>query len=324
VVTIRDVAAQAGVSIATVSRVLAGQEGIREAKRIAVLEACERLDYQRDAMAASLRGRSTSSVGILVPDITNPFFPAVVQSAERELADLALDIVFCESGNDVQTEAARLRTLLRRRVDALLACPVHATQSSSAIREAAQKTRIIQLDRMVVPELDFVGVDHAAGMRQVAAHLIERGAKSALFVGLNSTMPTIMDRAEGFVRASRERSLTVDRVVSLAFPDRENGREFARELLRADVLPDAIACANDEIAAGILLEMRAAGVTEMLLTGYDDVPFAEIVGLTTVRQPLAELGREAARMLGQGLKAPRHIRLHPELVARETTVPGRG
>ena len=132
-VTMKDVAQSAGVSVATVSRGLAGLS-VADAKRLAVQRACESLGYRPDALAAALRTRSSGSVGILVPDITSPFFPAVVQTVEHELADAAIDIVLGDADNDVTVEALRLEMLLRRRVDALLVCPVDSRRSAPGLR----------------------------------------------------------------------------------------------------------------------------------------------------------------------------------------------
>lgn len=322
-VTMHDVATLAGVSVASVSRVLAGRPGVGLTKQKAVLEACAELDYQYDGVAAALRSGSTSSVGILVPDITNPFFPAVVQAAEHELAQGELDIVFCDAANDVDVETLRLRTLLRRRVDALLVCPVHTERSVPALRAAARSTRLVQLDRCAVDGLDFVGVDQGAGVAQLIAHIAERGAHDAVFVGATPGMSTIVERVSAFERAAPASGLTHE-TVSVTFPDREHGRAWARAAIDAGRLPDAVVCANDELAAGVLLELRARGVgapADVLVTGYDDVPFAQLLGLTTIRQPLQDLGREAARLLRQGSSASRRVLLQPSLVVRETTAP---
>lgn len=317
-----DVAALAGVSIATVSRVLSGHPGVSATRRRAVLAACEELDYAPDALASALKTGSSKSIGIVIPDITNPFFPAVVKSAEHELAQSALDIVLGDSDNDIGVERQRIDTLLRRRVDALLVCPVHVQDSASALRSAARSTRVLQLDRVALPEADFVGVDHAMGMDQVVRHLLTQGARSGMFLGLHPSMSTIQERAAGFEDACRRHRLTTLRATPLAFPDLAHGRAAARKILDGAELPDAIVCANDDIASGVLMELAsvtAKSHPRIQVTGYDDVPAAEIIGLTTVRQPLRQIGQEAARLLQQASDTPRHVRLQPTLVPRDST-----
>lgn len=321
-VTMKDVARSAGVSVATVSRVLAGREKVSAARREAVEQACKHLGYQPDGVAAALRKSSTSSIGILVPDIENPIFPAVIRAAEHELAQAALDIVLCDADNDVKVEAQRLETLLRRRVDALLVCPVHARGSARALRAAARSVPLIQLDRRAIDEADFVGIDQDAAMNQVAEHLRAVGAHSAVFAGRYEGMSSLLERSRAFEAACARYGLSAWPPAELPFPDSANGRAYARQLLAGGVLPDAIVCANDELAFGLLVELRDGGVRcpeDVLITGYDDIPAAEFMGLTTVNQSLADKGREAARLLLQRSNSPRQVRLTPTLVARATT-----
>ncbi len=321
-VTMREVAEAAGVSTATVSRVLSGPQGVAPAKRQAVLDACDTLSYQPDGLAAALRSRTSRSIGILVPDITNPFFPAVVQAAERQLAESALDMVFCDSHNDLTIERNRLNTLLRRRVDALLVCPVDTVGSAPALRTAARSTRVIQLDRRALSDIDFVGVDQAAGMRQVVEHVRDAGVGEARFVGLHRGMSTIVERATAFEEECRKAGIRALPTVELDFPDAQHGRQWIEQLLDGAGVPEAIVCANDEIASGVLLQLRSSGIScpeDVLVTGYDDIPAAELMGLTTVSQPLRELGREAARLLREEADAARSVLLTPRLVARDST-----
>lgn len=321
-VTMREVAEVAGVSVATVSRVFASPNGVASEKRQAVLAACERLGYQPDGLAAALRSGTSRSIGILVPDMTNPFFPAVVQAAEQQLAESALDLVFCDSHNDLSVERSRLNTLLRRRVDALLVCPVDTEGSVEALRAAARSTRLLQLDRCALPDVDFVGVDQISGMRQIVHHIQASGVRSARFVGWHGGLSTIVERGTAFERECTAAGIALSATVELEFPDIEHARSWARRDATAAALPDALVCANDEVACGVLLELRASGIAcpaEVVVTGYDDIPAAELMGLTTVRQPLRELGREAARLLREEARAARSVLLTPSLVARGST-----
>lgn len=321
-VTIRDVAMAAGVSVATVSRVLAGGASVAEGKRKAVHDACAALGYRPDTRAAALRRGTSGSVGMLIPDITAPFFPAVVRTVEHELAETGTDLLFCDADNDVKTEAQRVETLLRRRVDALLVCPVDSHASRRALQGAARHVRILQFERYALEDADYVGVDQNAGMVQVAEHLRSLRVRDAVFLGLQERISSIAERAAAFQSACAKNGITARATVTLPRPDTPGGRAYARELLAAGHMPGAIVCANDEVALGLLTGLRAEGVRcpeDVLVIGYDDVPAAELMGLTTVRQPLHALGREAARMLQHHSEAARQVRLAPVLVARATT-----
>lgn len=322
--TMKDVARSAGVSVATVSRVLAGRERVAAPKRAAVERACKQLGYQRDGLAAALRSRSSSSIGILVPDITNPIFPAVIRAAEHELSTAALDLILCDADNNVKLEAQRLDTLLRRRVDAVLVCPVDAHLSTRSLRRASKSMRVVQLFRSAVDDADFLGIDQTAGMSQIVDHLLDQGTNDAVFLGLHQGMSSLTDRARAFEAACDRAGLKAWPTIEVGFPDVAHGREHIRELISRNEVPDAIVCASDELAFGVLAELRSVGIhspNQVLVTGFDDTPAAELIGLTSVRQPLQELGREAARLLQQESGAVRHVRLTPTLVHRTSTMP---
>jgi LacI family transcriptional regulator len=330
-VTMRDVATVAGVSVATVSRVLAGGASVTEEKIRLVQAACSSLGYRPDTLAASLRRGTSGFVGMLIPDISAPFFPAVVQSVEHELADTGIDLLFCDADNSVSTEAQRVETLLRRRVEALLICPVDSEASQPAIAAAATQVRVLQFERYALSDTDYVGVDQRAGMSQVVSHVRAQGSADAVFVGHQLRVSSVSERAAAFLDECDKQGVVARRPLPLPSLDIPAGRACGAELIHRGDLPAAIVCANDAIALGVLMELRAAGIRcpdDVLVIGYDDVPAAELVGLTSVRQPLNELGREAARLLGQSSTTARHVRLAPRLVVRqssaheETTVAG--
>lgn len=139
-------------------------------------------------------------------------------------------------------------------------------------------------------------------------------------------MSSLIERADAFEQACHAHELTALPTVELSFPDGVNGRTYARRLLASREFPDAIACANDELAFGILAELRSAGVRcpeDILIVGYDDIPASEYLDLTTISQPLQDKGREAARLLQHESNSPRHVRLTPTLIPRGTTRPNR-
>jgi LacI family transcriptional regulator len=322
--TLADVAAYAGVSMATASRALSGKPGVSTATRQAVLEASRRLDYQPSAIAASLRTRTTGVLGLLVPNITNPFYPAIMQGLEHEFAKHDLAVMLMDTEERVDVEAARVEALLRRRVDALIVSPVHPTHSAKALRRAGRQVKVIQIDRRTLEDADFVGVDHAWAITKVVEHLHRSGARSAGFAGLVAGNLPNEERARAYYDACAKYGLRCAAPVAAEWGDLPSGRAVARRMLAAGLLPDAIICGNDLLAAGVLMELGEAGVRcpdDVLLTGYDDAaPIAEILGLTTVRQPLSDLGREAARLLGSESEAPRTVLLTPSVIVRSTSV----
>lgn len=322
-VTLREVAAEAGVSLASASRALSGRPGVSPAVRRTIEDVSRRLDYQPSAVAASLRTRSTGALGMVIPDIANPFFPAIVQGVEREFARQNLTLVLCDTEENVEVEAARIETLLRQRVDALIVCPVDRKRSAPALRRAKRYVRVIQINRHALNDADFVGLDEAMAIAQVIEHIRDAGARTAVFVGLLPAMSSLEERAAGFSAACARFGVEASPTIQIERIDVPTGRAVARQFLDNGRLPDAIVCANDLIAFGVLIGLRDAGVRcpeDVLVSGYDDsVPAAELLGLTTVRQPLADIGREAARLLQQESSSPRTVRLTGTLVIRSTT-----
>ncbi len=316
----------AGVSVATASRALAGRDEVSPRTRRAVEEASRRLGYRPDPVAAALRTGSTGTLGIVIPQIADWFYPPMVASVEHEFAQRGIGILLCDSRNDVAVEAERLETLLRRRVDGLIVCPVDARASAPALKAASLRVRTMQIDRHALDDLDFVGVDEAQGMAQIAQHISAMGARTAVFVGSDPTVSSAQERADGFALAAESYGITVLEPVEIVDVEGQTdftaGRLLAPRLLSQKPL-DAIVCANDLLAIGMLQGLRDHGVRcpeDVLVTGYDDdVPMAEVLGLTTVRTPLAELGREAVRLLTNESPVPRHVRLRPTLVVREST-----
>jgi LacI family transcriptional regulator len=322
-VTLRDVAREAGVSTATASRALAGRDGVSPAVRKAVENASRRLDYRPSAAAASLRTRSTGALGMVIPDITNPFFPAMVQGVEHEFARRGLSLVLCDSEERTDVEASRIDILLRQRVDALIVCPVDRELSRPAIERAMRHFRVIQVDTRALDEADFVGVDALGVMDQLVDHLRQAGARTAVFVGSRTPMSSVEERLEGFTTACGRHGMVSLPPVPAEEADLSTGHAAVRQLVSGVGLPDAIVCANDLIAFGVLGELREVGARcpeDVLVTGFDDLgPAAELLGLTTIRQPLADIGREAARLLQFESSAPRTVRLAPNLVVRAST-----
>ncbi|MBA2514726.1 MAG: LacI family DNA-binding transcriptional regulator [Solirubrobacterales bacterium] len=323
-----DVARAAGVSAATVSRVLSGGAPVRPEVAEAVRATSDQLGYRANPIARALRRRSTQSVGIVVPDIANPFFPEIVQAVERALHDSGQSLLLCDSQNDTAIELGRVRALLDRRVDGLLIVPGDTRASAEAVREAAARVAVVQVDRHVDVATDFVGVDQDAGIDAVMELLLEHGRRTFAFVTGEMRISTARERATAYLRRVEPVDLASAARVhegdfSVAF-----GREAAGRLLAGPELPEAIVCANDRIALGVLGRLRAAGVAvpgEVAVTGFDDNGFAAVSEpqLTTVRQPLDNLGREAVRMLlsaaAHPSSPPRRLRLTPELVERAST-----
>ncbi len=241
----------------------------------------------------------TSTLGLVVPDITNPFFPALVQAIERTARERGLSILIADANNDAAVERDALRTLIERRVDAILISPTHVTDSLDAVVETARRVPTIQVDRVVDESLPFVRADQSGPIATIVDHLRASGRQHLAFIGQQTTVAT-----------THERELAFTRLMESAFPDEplrvvkegmssaESGRAASRTIMAAWPDTDAIVCANDLIAVGVLQDLGThPGRREVAVSGFDDTLLARIMRLTSVRQPVeqfADVALEAA------------------------------
>jgi LacI family transcriptional regulator len=322
--TIHDVAKLAGVSTATVSRVLSRSRGVQPESARKVLAAAEQLGYRYNAVARALRTNRSNTIGMLVPQISNPFFPALVEAVERRLSREGLELLLCDSQRDVEVEARRLRALVERQVDGIIISPYDFTGSARAVRGLVGRIPVIQVDRRVDDALtDWVGVDDDAGFAQVVDHLVAAGRRRLVFVSSVLTNYSAHARLDAVTKALRRHGLTAAQEPLLGTFEVEWGLEAAARIDLDAV--DGVVCGNDAIALGALRGLRKAGVSvpgDVAVTGFDDISFAEISDppLTTVRQQWDAMADECVRLLLQPAEhGPRAIAITPTLQIREST-----
>jgi LacI family transcriptional regulator len=300
--TIRQVAEAAGVSPATVSRVLHGTRPVQPELRARALAAAAELNYRANRVAQALRTRSTGTVGMVVPNVANPFFPVVIQAVEKELRQHGAHLLLCDSGDDVREEAELVRSLLDHRIDGILVSPCDRLSSRAIVRLASGSVPVVQIDRRAVAEVAYVGVDQEAAMAQVIEHLIGQGCQRFAYVTSTSRASTAAERLRGYARTVKSVHAASARRVYRGSFSVDWGREAARQIVAEGDLPDAIVCANDLLALGVLDVLRCKGVRvpdDVLLTGFDDTELARIAWppLTSVRQPFEMIGRKGAELV---------------------------
>ncbi|GAA3378861.1 LacI family DNA-binding transcriptional regulator [Streptomyces sannanensis] len=329
-VTLKEVARASGCSVATVSRVLAGTRPVGPETARRVREAAESLGYRPNQVARALRSRSTGTIGLVLPQITNPFFPSLVREVEHALHAEGRAVLLADCDDDPKTEAARITTLLDRQVDALLVIPVDEKHSRDAVATAAARVPLVLLDRGCGPGVaDSVATDNTTGMALVLDHLAATGRRRVCFVGAAGTGSAAVERLAAYEAGAGALDPQASGRVELGDFSLEWGRAAVDRIL--PFRPDAVVCANDLIAVGVLQRLRQLGVDvpgEIAVTGFDDIPMADLAdpALTTVRQPVRELAAEAAHLLGHRLAGQkdgprRSVRLAPELVVRASSAP---
>lgn len=322
--TIRDVAKQAGVSIATVSRVMRESEGVRDATRLRVLAAAADLEYTPSQLGRQLAERRHAANGIVFPDLSGPYYAEVVLGYEAVAAELRRSVLILSTHGRDDAEAA-VREMAGR-CDGLVI--LGRTVSDSAVeRLAARGTRLVLVARPPIGSLDSVTAENSASARSLTQHLLSEGVRNLRFVGDPAVSPDVAERWAGVQAACSDAGLDrAPELVTVHELDEESGAAVAGAALAADDLPDAFVCANDELALGLLGRLRAADVDvpgTVMVTGWDDVMAARYAGLTTVRQPMRELGATAARLLDELIvderTEPRHEVLQTELVIRSSS-----
>ncbi len=333
--TIRDVARRAGVSTATVSRVLAGIGNPKVETAGAVLAAVEALGYRPSAVARSLRMRRTNTFGLIVTDIQNPFFPELVQAADDAARTVGYSILLGSAAFDEHRAVHYLDLMADRRVDGMIVASSQVAEESWRwLVESPVPVVVVNAEPASVP-ITVITSDNRGGMRTVAEHLIGLGHRRMAYIrgleGITADQP----RVEGFRAACRDAGIPADGLIELRGDAQFAGGERAvSELLAAGTDVTAIACHNDITAIGALRALRSARIrvpADISVVGCDDIAAASWVvpALTTIAQQKAEMGRMAVERLlamldvGDGGIAPETIRIPMVLQVRESTGPAR-
>jgi LacI family transcriptional regulator len=322
-----DVAAAAGVSVATASRVLAGN-GASDQAVTAVRAAVARLDYRPNRAARALRAQTTGLIGMVVPSVANPFFAELIGAVERRLHESELELILAESGDSPLDEKRRLQVLIDRKVDGLMIIPTHH-EASAASLTSAQSVPLVQIDRRVDTFAgDYVGVDNALGIELVVSHLRSVGCTTMVFVSGARDSSTGVSRIEAFRIVAGRYEVQQPVAPLLGTYSLEFGREAARTIATSTSLPDAIVCGSDLIALGLVHELLQLGFEvprDCCVTGFDGILFSEMSHpqLTTVQQPVEPIADEAVRLLKSRIAGsavtPRKSELAPTLVVRASS-----
>jgi len=329
-VTINEIAAATDLSKATVSLVLRNSPSIPEKTRARVLEAARKLGYVYNRGAASLRGQSTGTVGIVVNDLTNPYFAEIVASIQSRLNDIGRFSFLCNAGEDVDVQRSFVEKLREHNVDGIALCPVAGTKSEWLREVAASGTPLVLFSRHVDAGVDSIGPDNFGGMRLAMEHLIELGHRRIAMVGANERNSTGTERLEGYLKAlSVARLPSARALIKHCAPTRDEGFRAAQELMRSSSPPTAIVCFNDVLAFGVMLglrDMKLRPGKDVSVTGFDDIAEAGLwrPRLTTVAIPRAELAVEAssrliARIENTSAGASGRTLIQTKLIVRETT-----
>ena len=325
--TIRDVARWAGVSPSTVSRILTGITPVSAAKQTKVRRAIRSLRFHPNVFARGLRQRRSYTLGLLIPDITNPYFAEAAKGVEDAAHRAGLAVLLCDSENDPAREARYLHLLRDRRVDGLL----YVTAGDGAgLRRSWRGLPLVLMDREIPGiNADSVTTDNELGAYLITRLLLERGHRRVAFLAGPRRLAPARLRLRGYRRALRGAGVPPDsRLIRSGAFTVAGGRAAMESLLRAAPHPTAVVASNDVMALGAVEAIEKAGLrvpAHISVVGFDDIPVAALTRppLTTVAQPVRRMGEVAVELLLAQLQGKRNgqqrVVLEPLVVARAST-----
>ncbi len=322
-----DVARAANVSTGTVSHVLSGARAVRPETRERVEAAIAELGFQPDSVARALVRRRTQTIGMVIPDVTNPFFADLIWRVEQALATVDHALICGSSGNDPDREHRYLQSFLERRVDAVIV-GVAGGENLEFLRSVGKETPTLFVDRVIAEDgWDSVRCDNTAGMALAVDHLVGLGHRRIALINGEPGLPTTTEREQAASARLAEHGIQLMSASTGAFT-LESGQEQGRALLAAPRVPTAVCAGNDLLAMGMMRAVVEAGLRvpdDISAIGYDDIDYAEYASpaLTTVRQPVRDIAREIVRLVTERLAGysgtARHVTLVPELRVRSST-----
>ncbi|WP_020520194.1 LacI family DNA-binding transcriptional regulator [Catelliglobosispora koreensis] len=326
--TIYDVAERAGVSPATVSRVLNGRSTVDGELVARVQKAVQELEYRPNAVARNLRRSRTTLWAVIISDVGNPFFTSLVRGVEDVAQRAGYSVVLCNTDEDIAKEGRYVSAALEEQMAGVIISV--AGRSANVTRLIEAGTPVVAIDREIAGvQVDTVLVDNAHGAELATTHLLDSGYQRVACITGPRKVSTAAQRLKGYQRALRARGIAArDALVRYSDYREEGGYEAMASLLGEADPPDAVFVANNLMTVGAvecLVDRGIAIPAETGVVGFDDIPWAHLVrpSLTTVAQPTYELGRTAAMLLAERLaeptRAPSTVTLHTQLKVRESS-----
>lgn len=329
----KDIARDLGVSVVTVSKVLHNHSDIGAETRKRVLQRMKELNYRPNLAARALVTGRMSLIGLIVPDLTHPFFAMVAKGLSSALRPHGYSLILSSSEDDPTLERKEVDQMLARRVDAVILASVRQDASSfHAIH--AQQTPCILLDRRFSGvSANFVGIDDRLVGTLATTHLIEIGCRTIAHIG-GSIVSTAIERQEGYLATLEQRKLTLPPGYVVSYPRGDDagdhrGYEGMKELLKLNPRPDGVFCYNDPVALGAMKAILEAGLRipeDIALVGCGNANYDELlrVPLSSIDQESAILGKDAAKLALSLLRRktpvpPKTVLVEPRLIVRDSS-----
>ncbi|KHF40881.1 LacI family DNA-binding transcriptional regulator [Halalkalibacter okhensis] len=325
--TIEDVAKLAGLSRSTVSRVINNHPYVTERKKQLVYQAMKELDYYPNSSAQRLRKQRTDTIAVLVPSLTNPFFPFLIEGLEIVAVENGLQLLICQTHQNKTKEYNYLQLLQTKQVDGLIFTSLENDWASIAPFKESGPIIMCNEYRSEAT-IPVVRLDQVKGSYLGAKHLIENGHKKIAYCGSNKG-ELGMDRQKGFLAALSESNIEMNsQWIFRDNPSIESGKKILRAILSLEDKPTAIFAGSDEVGAGMIKEAKIHGLNipeDLAVIGFDDLPVAQLMepALTTVKQPINEMGQKTMEMMvsmltNQDKSIKNVVELPIELIKRES------
>lgn len=322
--TIKEIAKLAGVAPSTVSVAINGGARVAPTTRARIVRIARSKDYRPNPIARSLRSRRTKTIGLIIPSITNPFYPAVARGAEDAAFASGYEVLLCNSDRDEVKERGYIAALRDKWVDAMiLAAPIVSPWVLRNIASAG--TRVVVMNRAVGHHgVCEIWIDYKSAAKSALEHLVSLGHTRIGFIGSSLQLRRFRDRFEGYREVLTQHGCFSQDLVAIGGYDEEAGYTLGGLLLAKKWRPTALFCANDVIAIGAMGAAVDQGLRipgDISIVGFDDIPFASAVRpkLTTVHQPSYEAGRLAVE-LALGISQDGHRRSRRYFLATHLTV----
>lgn len=318
-VKIKDVADAAGVSTATVSRVLANKPHVREEVKKRVMAVVKELKYQPNRVAQSLRSHTSKIIALVVADIENPFFQRVSRAVDDVAQEWGYNVMLCNTDEDPVKEKKCLDLLRVENVAGIILSPTIKGLANFS-ETYSLDIPMVMIDRHVSSfDVDNVLIDNVSSAHNIVTHLINHGYRRIAGV-FGSESTTGQQRREGFLKAHKDQGIKpIQDLIKFTDPREEDGFKTAIKLFESDTRPDAIFSSNSLLASGILRAVRTCNLsipTDIAVASFDDTTWAKLLEqpLTVIEQPTYDIGRTATEMLIKRINDP--TRSHREVVLK--------
>jgi DNA-binding LacI/PurR family transcriptional regulator len=326
-VTIKDIANELGISPSTVSKALKGHHDISNSTKLSVKALADKWNYKPDEVALSLKSGLSKTIGVIVPEIVHYFFSTVISGIEDLAYDSGYHVMFCQSSELFEREVKAVDALLSTRVDGILISVSKNTKNFDHFRKIEENgLPIVFFDRICEEiETDRVIVDDEAGAYQAVNHLLDIGCERIIHLAGPSHLNIGMNRQEGYMRALRERNITVNKNNIIRCDSMQDATTVIPELLSRSERPDGIFAVNDETAAASMRIIKDFGLMipdDIAVVGFTSGLISDITNptLTSVEQHGYTVGKEAVRLLIDRIEKKEDLPFQTKIIKTELAV----